>query len=57
MQEYWFKTLEPQRGKTYFLTCVPNEGLDQHAPPRSLTRVFVVRMKKFCILGYPKDAE
>ena len=37
---------EPQCEKTYLLTCAPNEDSDQPARPRSLIRVFVVRMKK-----------
>ena len=35
------------------LTCAPNEGSNQPAHPRSLIRVFIVRMEKLCILGYP----
>ena len=31
-----------------------NEDSDQPAHPRSLIRVFIVRMKELCILGYPK---
>ena len=34
-----------------------NEDSDQTAHPRSLIRVFVVRMKKFYILVYPKCAQ
>ena len=45
---------EPQREKTYLQTCAPNEDSNQTAHPRSLIRVFVIRMKKLCILGYPK---
>ena len=45
---------EPQRKKTYLLACAPNEDSNQPAHPRNLIRVFVVRMKKLCILGYPK---
>ena len=40
--------------KIYFLICVPNEDSNQPAQPHSLTRVFVVRMKKLCIIGYLK---
>ena len=35
----------------YLLTCAPNEDTDQPAHPRSLIRVFVVRMKKPCFLA------
>ena len=45
---------EPQREKTYLVTCEPNEDSNQPAHPRCLIRVFVVRMKKLCILAYPK---
>ena len=34
-----------------------NEESDQPAHPRSLIRVFVVRMIKLCTLGYPKCAQ
>ena len=34
----------------------PYEDSSQPAHPRCLIRVFVVRMKKLCILGYPKCA-
>ena len=43
--------------ETYLLTCAPNEDLNQYARPRSLIRVFVVRTRNFCILGYPKCAQ
>ena len=39
---------EPQHIKTYLLSCAPNEDSDL----RSLIRVFVIRRKKLCILGY-----
>ena len=45
---------EPQHEKTYRLTCASNENSNQPALPRSLIRVFVVRMKTVCILSYPK---
>ena len=32
--------------KPYLLTCAPNEDSNQPAHPRSLIRVFVVRIKK-----------
>ena len=35
----------------------PNEDSKQPAHARSLIRIFVVRMKKLCILGYPKHAQ
>ena len=34
------------------MTWSPNNDSNQPAYPRSLTRVFVVRMKKLCIMGY-----
>ena len=50
---------KPQLEKTYMylLTCAPNEDSDQTAHPRSLIRVFVVRLRKLCILDYPKCTE
>ena len=58
---------EPWREETNRLTwAAPNEDSNQPAPnrdsnqpahPRSLSRVFVSRMKKLCILGYPKIAQ
>ena len=53
----FLKVNEPQREKTYLLTYAPNEDSNQPAHPRSLIRVFVVRMNKLCILGYPKRAQ
>ena len=38
--------------KTYLLTCAPNEDTNKPAHPRSLIRVFVIRMDKRCILCY-----
>ena len=43
--------------KRTFLYCVPNEDSDQTAHPRSLIGVFVVRMRRPCILGYSKCAQ
>ena len=43
---------DPQRPKTYLLTCAPNDNANQLAHPNSLIRVFIVRMKQLCILGY-----
>ena len=48
---------EPLRQKMYLLTCASNEDSIQPAHPRSLIRVFVVRMEKLCTLVYPKCAE
>ena len=50
-------TFEPEREKTYLLTCALNEDWNQSAHPRSLIRIFDGRMKKLCILGYPKCAQ
>ena len=41
----------------YILTCAPNEDSNQPAHLRSLFRAFIIRMKKLCILGYPKCAK
>ena len=43
--------------KPYLRTCAPNEDSNQPALPRSLIKVFVVRMKKVCILYFPKCAQ
>ena len=48
---------EPQCDRTYLLTCAPNKDSNQSAHPRSLNRVSIVRIKKFCILDYPKCAQ
>ena len=45
---------EPLHVKTYLLTCAPSQDSNQPAPPCSLIRVSVVRIKTFCILGYPQ---
>ena len=50
------KQLESQRVQTYLLTCAPNEDSDQPAHSRSLIRVFIVRMKKLCVLVLPNCA-
>ena len=39
------------------LTCALNPVSDQPAHPRSLIRVFVVRIETLCIGGYPKCAK
>ena len=41
----------------FFLTFADNEDSNQPARPRSLIRVFIVRMNKLCILGNPKCAQ
>ena len=46
-----------QSEKTYLLTFAPNEDSNQPAHPRSLIRVFVIRMKIRCTFGYPKCAQ
>ena len=51
------RTYGPKREKTYLITCAPNEDSNQPAHPRSLIRVFAVRMTKLCILGYPTCAK
>ena len=38
----------------YLLTCAPNEDSNQPAHPRSLIRIFIVRMTKLCIICNPK---
>ena len=48
MRQEWY---EPQCEKTYHLKCAPNEDANQPAHPYSLISVFVIRMKKLCILG------
>ena len=49
-------TVRKLESQSYILTCAPIEDSDQPAHPRSLIRVFVVRSKKLCILGYLKCA-
>ena len=55
--KYTWEPYEQQHEKVYLLEYAPNEVSDQTAHSRSLIRVFVVRMKKLCILGYPKCAQ
>ena len=50
------KSNGPQLEKTYFLMCAPNDDSDQPAHPRSLISVFVVHVKKLCVLDYLKCA-
>ena len=45
---------EPQREKTYLLTCAPNKDSDQTARMRSLIRVFVVCIEQPTTLAIPK---
>ena len=52
--EYLQSTYGPQREKTYLLTCTSNDDSNQPAHPRSLIRIYVVRMMKLCIFCYPK---
>ena len=56
MRQIFLYLFEPWREKTYLLTCAPNKDSNQPAHPRSLTRVFVIRIKKLCIIGYTKYA-
>ena len=48
---------EPQCEKAYLSTCAPIEDSNQSARPRNLIRIFVVRVKKLCILGISKCAK
>ena len=41
---------EPAHDKTYKMACTTSEDSDQPVPPRSLIRVFAVRLKKPCVL-------
>ena len=50
-------SFEPQRVKTNLLTRTPNEDSNKSAHPCNLIRVFFVRVKKLCILAYPKCAQ
>ena len=54
---FYHNDLSHSLRKKYLLTCEPNVDSDQTAHTRSLIRVFVVRMKKLCILNYPKCAK
>ena len=47
----WRCRIEPQREKTYLLTCVPDKDSNQPAHPRSLIVVIVVFMKKLASLA------
>ena len=44
----------PNYMKMYLLTCVPNKDLNQPVHPHSLNRIFIVFMKKLCIVGIQK---
>ena len=48
---------EQQREKAYRWIYAPIDDSDQSAHPHSLIRVFVVRVKKLCVLGYPKCSQ
>ena len=52
-----FKLYESQREKTYLLISASSKDRNQPTRPRSLIRVFVIRMETLCILGYPKCAQ
>ena len=52
----WMEIKAAQHGKTYLLSCAPNEDSNQPAYP-PVWSVFVVRIKKRCILGYSKCAQ
>ena len=49
---YWTPTWE-----NVLLTCASNKDSNQSAHPRSLIRILSVRMKKLCVLRYPKCAQ
>ena len=51
------KDINEPHDKTNKMVCVPRQDSDQpgHAP--SLIRVFVVRIKKACVLSYPLSAQ
>ena len=48
---------EPQREKSYLLIFSPSEDSNQPSHPRCLISVFVVQIKKLCILGCPNFAQ
>ena len=48
-------TFEPQREKTYLLTCAPIEDSNQPAHSCSVIRVFIVRMRKHVHLKQPSQ--
>ena len=48
---------EPQRQKAYLVASATNRIWNLPAHPHSLSRVFILRMKKPCILCYPKCAK
>ena len=49
LSQFVYCIIEPQRQKTYLLTCAPNEDSNQPA-----IRASVVRKKTLYILGYPR---
>ena len=52
-----FCKYEPQHKKLYLLTCMLNGDLNEPAHLHSLIRVFVVCMKKLCIVGINVPSE
>ena len=46
----------PVHSSSYEIVCAPIEDSDQPAHPRSLIRVFAVRLKSLRIIGYPHNA-
>ena len=48
--------IEPGHSISYSDACAPSEDSDQSANPRSLIRVFAVRLKMLWTLGYPHCA-
>ena len=48
----WAATWQNQQSE-----CAPSEDTDQAGHPPSLIRVFTVRMKKACVLGYPLSTQ
>ena len=53
---YSYIIIEPGHSISYKIDCAPSEDSDQTARPRSLIRVFAVRMKTLWVLGYPQSA-
>ena len=56
-QSMWPKENLNRNVRKCTLWRAPNEHSNQPAHARSLIRVFVVRTKKLCILGYPKCSQ
>ena len=57
LPQFILDLLELQCEKTYLLTCASNKDSNQPAHLHSLIRVFIICMKKLCIIGYPKYAQ